>query len=176
LPTKPAQFLGVGIGKCLVLHPFSARDRPIEVITGLWLLFFIYAECTAHIQLLYFWGEKAYIVRSWHTEMEEPMTEMPIDWAPQAIPPGTKSPAARVPAGLRVAGSVLRTIFILSLLVVIVRVSMPQSETIWTVYETPADLVRVTLGFAVCVWIAVQLFVVPKDAQAYRTWVYLGLV
>jgi hypothetical protein len=104
------------------------------------------------------------------------MTEMPIDWAPQAIPPDTRSPAAKVPAGLRVAGSVLRTIFILALLVVIVLVSMPQNETIWTAYETPADLVRMALGFAVCCWIAVQLFIMPKDAQALRTWLYLGLV
>jgi len=24
-------------------------------------------------------------------------------------------------------------------------------------------------------WIAAQLFAVPKDAQAHRTWLYLGL-
>lgn len=60
------------------------------------------------------------------------------------------------------------------MLVVTVRVSMPQSETIWTAYETPGDLVRMTLGLAVCAWIVIQLFTLPKDAQAYRTWLYLG--
>ena len=31
-----------------------------------------------------------------------------------------------------------------------VRVSLPQSETIWTAYETPGDLVRLWLGIGVC--------------------------
>jgi hypothetical protein len=30
-------------------------------------------------------------------------------------------------------------------------------------------------GFAICVWLALQLFIVPKDAGAHRTWLYLGL-
>jgi hypothetical protein len=52
---------------------------------------------------------------------------------------------------------------------------MPQSETIWTAYETPGDLIRMALGFVVCLGIVIQLFMAPKDAQAYRTWLYLGL-
>jgi hypothetical protein len=28
----------------------------------------------------------------------------------------------------------------------------------------------------VCLWIVVHLFMLPKDAEGYRTWVYLGLV
>jgi hypothetical protein len=47
---------------------------------------------------------------------------------------------------LRVAAIVLRTLFIALLLVLTLRVSMPQSETIWTAYDTPADLVRLILG------------------------------
>ena len=106
---------------------------------------------------------------------------MPIDWAQhtgpaEANPKGAKPSTAGVPLGLRIAGLLSRTIFILALLVVIVLVSKPQSETIWTVYETPADLIRVALGLAVSSWIAVQLFILPKDAQAHRTWLYLGLV
>lgn len=76
---------------------------------------------------------------------------------------------------LRVAGIGLRTVFIVALLMVTVQVAQPQNETIWTAYETPGDLIRLTLGFAVCLWIAAQLFIVPRDAQAYRTWIYLGL-
>ena len=66
---------------------------------------------------------------------------------------------------LRAFGNTLRVAFILCLLVLTVRVSMPQNETIWTAYDTPGDLVRLALGFAVCVWVAIQLFRRPKDAK-----------
>ena len=77
---------------------------------------------------------------------------------------------------LRTAAIVLRTLFIGLLLALTLRVSLPQSETIWTAYDTPADLVRLSLGIAVCAWLGYQLFVVPKDADSSRTWFYLGLV
>jgi hypothetical protein len=32
------------------------------------------------------------------------------------------------------------------------------------------------LGLVVCVWLVIQLFKGPKDADGYRTWLYLGLV
>jgi hypothetical protein len=62
------------------------------------------------------------------------------------------------------------------LLAVIIRVSSPQNETIWSAYETPEDLLRMALGLAAGVWILIHLFIPPKDAAAYRTWLYLGLV
>jgi len=77
---------------------------------------------------------------------------------------------------LRIAAIVLRTLFIVLLLVLTLRVSLPQSETIWTAYDTPADLVRLILGLLVCAWLVYQLFLVPKDAGSSRTWFYLGLV
>ncbi len=77
---------------------------------------------------------------------------------------------------MRIAGLVLRAAFILSLVVLTFRVSMPQNETIATAYDTPADLVRLILGFVVCAWLLIQVFFVPKDAEGYRTWLYLGLV
>jgi hypothetical protein len=77
---------------------------------------------------------------------------------------------------LRLASLILRTIFIVLLLVVIAHVSMPQSETLWTIFDTPGDVVRLLLGMAVCAWLAFQLFIVPKDAHAHRTWVRLGVV
>ena len=60
----------------------------------------------------------------------------------------------------------------------------PQSRTVQVIstVETSVmlhlrpDLVRMALGLAVCCWIAVQLFIMPKDPLALRTWVYLGLV
>jgi hypothetical protein len=80
-----------------------------------------------------------------------------------------------VPTRLRVAAIALRSIFVCALLVVTVRVSTPQSETIWSVFESLGDLIRVILGFVVCVWIVAHLFMLPKDPEGYRTWVYLGL-
>ena len=77
---------------------------------------------------------------------------------------------------LRVTAIVLRTLFIVLLLVLTLRVSLPQSETIWTAYDTPADLVRLSLGIGVCAWLLYQLFQVPHDAGSSRTWFYLGLV
>ena len=35
-------------------------------------------------------------------------------------------------------------------------------ETIWTVYETPGDLTRLAVGFAVCLWIVIHLFLVHR--------------
>jgi hypothetical protein len=90
--------------------------------------------------------------------------------------PGAKAPATEISASLRIAGFLLRALFIGTLLVVVARVSFPQSESIWSVYETPGDLVRLGLGFAVGLWILVHLFMLPKDPEAYRTWVYVGLV
>jgi hypothetical protein len=66
-------------------------------------------------------------------------------------------------------------VFICLLIAVTLRVAMPQNETIWTVDDTPADLVRLLLGIVVSVFLAVQLFYGPKDAHASRTWLYLGL-
>jgi TRAP-type C4-dicarboxylate transport system permease small subunit len=76
---------------------------------------------------------------------------------------------------LRIAAIVLRSLFIAILAVLTWRVSRPQSETIWTIYETPGDLVRLVLGLGACLWMLIHIFILPKDAVAYRTWVYVGL-
>lgn len=86
-----------------------------------------------------------------------------------------KLPSSNVSSGVRIAATVLRTIFICMLALLMWHISMPQSETIWTAYDTPIDLVRMALGFVVCIWLVVQLFHGPKDADGYRTWLYLGL-
>jgi hypothetical protein len=101
------------------------------------------------------------------------MSWLPVTWAPHASE--TESSISTVSSGLRVAGTLLRTVFIVAMLVVTARVALPQNETIWTAYETPGDLVRMALGFMVCAWLLFQLFSVPKDAHAHRTWIYLGL-
>jgi hypothetical protein len=103
------------------------------------------------------------------------MTSLPIEGAHRLDSPAPTALGSEIPWRLRVVGSVLRIVFIACLLAITVRVALPQSETIWTVYDTPGDVVRLILGLAVCVWIAVQLFRAPKDRHAYQTWVYFGL-
>ena len=44
-----------------------------------------------------------------------------------------------------------------------------------TAYDTPDDLVRLALGFAVCGWLVFKLFRLPEDAGGYRSWLYIGL-
>ncbi|MBV8836075.1 MAG: hypothetical protein JO000_06025 [Alphaproteobacteria bacterium] len=90
--------------------------------------------------------------------------------ATPALKPSVISP------GLRAIGLGLRAVFILLLAITIARVSLPQSETLMSVYETPGDLVRLLLGAIICVWIVWQAFLLPKDANAYRTWLYISLV
>ena len=89
--------------------------------------------------------------------------------------PGSQISPAPGSSGVRIAAITLRTVFIVTLVVLTLRVSRPQSETIWSAYETPADLVRMLLGFALCVWFVYLLFQGPRDARGYRTWLYLGL-
>ena len=79
------------------------------------------------------------------------------------------------PAGVWFGGVAVRTLFLIVLTVLTARVASPQIETLSSLYETPGDLIRVALGFSVCVWFIVNLFILPKDAGAYRTWLYLGV-
>ena len=91
-------------------------------------------------------------------------------------PPDASVTKPAVPALVRIVGLLLRAVFLVALVVVAIRVSAPQSETVWSAYETPGDLIRLVLGAAVAIGILVQLFRPPKDAQAYRTWAYLGII
>ena len=72
-------------------------------------------------------------------------------------------------------GVAVRTLFLIVLTIMTARVASPQIEHLTSVYETPGDLIRVLMGIGVCSWFIVNLFVLPKDAGAYRTWMYLGL-
>jgi hypothetical protein len=85
-------------------------------------------------------------------------------------------PGATIPMGVRILAVALRALFIGALVAVTVRVSSPQSESLASVHETLGDLIRLALGFAVCLWISIHLFMPPTTAEGYRTWVFLGLV
>src|ERR1700729_1253647 len=86
-----------------------------------------------------------------------------------------RKPTPKTPVSIWFGGVAVRTIFLIVLTVLTARVASPQIENIWSLRETPSALVRVALGFAVCVWFVVNLFILPKDAGAYRTWLYLGV-
>jgi TRAP-type C4-dicarboxylate transport system permease small subunit len=94
----------------------------------------------------------------------------------QPGPSNVEAAGPTIPIGLRILAIILRALFIGALVVVTIRVSSPQSESFTSVYETPGDLVRLALGFGVCLWIVIHLFMLPRTAEGYRTWVYLGLV
>jgi hypothetical protein len=94
----------------------------------------------------------------------------------QPDPTGVEMPPPSIPMGLRILAFVLRALFIGALVAITVRVSSPQSESFASVYETPGDLIRLALGLAVSVWIVFHLFMLPRTAEGYKTWVYLGLV
>jgi hypothetical protein len=79
------------------------------------------------------------------------------------------------PSYIWVGGVAARTIFLLVLIVLTARVASPQMERLSSIYETPGDLVRVLMGVAVCGWFVVNVFRLPKDGGAYRTWMYMGI-
>ena len=87
-----------------------------------------------------------------------------------------EAPHTELSSAVRFGGLTVRTLFIAVLIVITARVASPQIEHIRSLYETPGDLIRVLLGLGVCVWLAVHIFIPPKDRTGYRTWLYLGLL
>jgi hypothetical protein len=78
---------------------------------------------------------------------------------------------------LKIAAIMLRSLFLIFLVAIIVRASLPQNETIWTIYDEPADVARLLIGLLASVWIVYHIFRLPKGGgQGYRTWVYLGII
>lgn len=76
---------------------------------------------------------------------------------------------------MQFAGLTLRTVFLLLLVVVTARVSSPQNETLLSVYDTPTDLLRMTLGAGVCIFLIVQIFRYSRDPADMRRWVHIGV-
>ena len=100
-------------------------------------------------------------------------TDMNLQATPatKAAPKSDSKPSASVWFG----GVFVRTLFLIVLTAITARVASPQMEHISSLYETPGDLIRVLLGLGVCGWFVVNLFILPKDPGAYRTWMYLGV-
>src|SRR3984893_17791191 len=102
-------------------------------------------------------------------KMSHPETQVPNCEVPKG-----ELPDSNVPAGQQFAGLTLRSVFLIALAVLTFRVALPQNETIATAYDTPNDLIRLVLGFAVCAWLVIELFRMPRDAGGYRSWLYIG--
>lgn len=73
-----------------------------------------------------------------------------------------------------IGGIAVRTLFLILLTLITARVASPQMERLTSIYETPGDLIRVLMGVGVCSWFLINLFKLPKDPGAYKTWMYLG--
>jgi hypothetical protein len=84
--------------------------------------------------------------------------------------------APKLPVGVRLGGIAVRTLFLIVLTVLTARVASPQVETLRSMLETPDEFIRVVLGFGLCIFFVVNLFIPPRDVEAYRTWMYLGPV
>jgi len=103
------------------------------------------------------------------------MSSLPFERLQPRDHVGANAARTELPPWLKTAGLAVRAIFIVCLLAITIRVSLPQNETILTVYDTPGDVVRLLLGFGVCIWVAMQLFWAPEDEHGYRTWLYFGV-
>jgi hypothetical protein len=90
-----------------------------------------------------------------------------------------REPAAsakpKLPVSIRVGGTIVRSLFLIVLTVMTARVASPQIEKFRTVLETPGDFIRVVIGVCVCAFFVVNVFILPKDPGAYRTWLYMGV-
>ena len=87
-----------------------------------------------------------------------------------------REPAPKPSFGVRLAGMVIRGLFLAILAVTTARAASPQMERIWSILETPGDFIRVVVGFVACAWFTANIFIPPRDPSAYETWIYLGPV
>jgi len=76
------------------------------------------------------------------------------------------------PVWLRILVMLLCLVFYGALIAITIRLSNPQSETIWSVHETLGDLIRLALGFAVCLWLVMHFFMLPRR----RTYIRFGFI
>ena len=77
---------------------------------------------------------------------------------------------------MRTAGVVLRSLFLIILIVMVARFAAPQHVGRTWYDIPPGDLIRVGLGFGICALALVDLFILPKEPDAYRTWLNFGVV
>jgi hypothetical protein len=87
----------------------------------------------------------------------------------------TRSRTGKGARHVKIVGIIFRSAFILAFGFGALWASLPANVGFGAISHLPfADLVRVALGAIVCIGAIVQLFNLPKDEQAYTTWVYIG--
>ena len=79
-----------------------------------------------------------------------------------------------VSSSVRVAGALVRSVFIVTLVAVIWSISIPPTMARLAHLST-GETMRALLGLALCIGMVRQLLRLPKDAGAYRTWIHIGL-
>lgn len=92
-------------------------------------------------------------------------------------PPPILEPKGGAPPSkaLQIAGIAARSIFILAVITVMARVSMPQTMgSIGQAGTSLADIARFALGAAGCLFMARQLFVFRRGAHDHKLWLILG--
>jgi hypothetical protein len=99
--------------------------------------------------------------------------QMHKNWGSAPVVAGKPS-AAKLTFPVKFAGLAVRGVFLIVLVAVTARAASPQTETLWSVLETPGDLIRVAVGFVACAWFTAHIFIPPRDPGAYKIWLYLG--
>jgi predicted membrane-bound dolichyl-phosphate-mannose-protein mannosyltransferase len=85
-------------------------------------------------------------------------------------------PHGKVPLLWRVTGVVFRSVFLIALMLITVRISLPQTLNAGTLaHFSLADFARSAIGIVVCIFVAFQLFRRPIDDQGYKAWSFIGL-
>jgi hypothetical protein len=85
-----------------------------------------------------------------------------------------RSSSAQVPKYLRVAGALVRSAFIVTLMAITWSLTIPPTMTAFARYST-GDFIRVAIGIIICVGLTVELFKHPRDDEGYRTWAHIGI-
>ena len=81
------------------------------------------------------------------------------------------------PAGLKIAAIAARSVFIVVFVVVLAHFSTPvRFGRGWLLHASVGDIAKILIGWSACVWMLVQMLAVPRDADACKTWLYLGPV
>jgi len=83
--------------------------------------------------------------------------------------------AARHARSTTIAGIIFRSAFIVAFGLAALWSSFPADRSFAAIdHLSGVELVRIALGTAVCLGAFVQAFRLPKDEQAYKTWIYIG--
>lgn len=82
--------------------------------------------------------------------------------------------SARVPTYLRVAGALIRSLFIVTLMAITWSLTIPLKATGFSHFST-GDFIRIAIGILICIGMTFELLRQPKDVEGYRTWVYIGI-